>query len=508
MGEMRRDKRTPERAQSSVLGYVLLVGLVIAVIGATVAIGSIAYGDSTADAEYANVENAMSQFSSKASLVALGESDGKRFSLGSIDEGTVSVDETAGTIRIYQVPSDSNLSETEPLVEESLGAIVYDTGSKALAYQNGGVWSHDGTNSSMVSPPEYYYRGSTLTLPIVSVNGSGQQSGSVTGEFNRIESGSELEALPANPLTNGSIYIEIESRYYEGWYQFLNERTEGTTTQCQSTDSAAVCQRSDSVVTELSVPSSLEIESGVVISRNGDYSGPESGSAEIETPSRGTLPDSEPLIDQQIQSAQETNDNGAACDTDSNPDEIGDCTLSNGTYYFDGDLQTTDTVSMDTTEGNISVVVNGSLEIDGDLSVIDDTNNTVTYYVRDDLVLNNNIEISTTNEETESHRQIFLIGDDIDLQNDGRFGTIHAIIYAPNADVTLAGGGNSVLRGSLIVDKLSIENSGSGEGGGGGNIEISQDETTFQASPIDVTASSNRIRYLHVTKNVVQVELR
>ncbi len=501
MGEMRRDNRAPERAQSSVLGYVLLVGLVIAVIGATVAIGSIAYADSTADAEYANVENAMSQFSSKASLVALGESDGKWFSLGSVDEGTVSVDETAGTIRIYQVPTDSTLAETDPLVEESLGAIVYDTGSKALAYQNGGVWSHDGTNSSMVSPPEYYYRGSTLTLPIVSVDGSGQQSGSVTGEFNRIESGSELEALPTNPLTNGSIYVEIESRYYEGWYQFLNERTEGTTTQCQSPDSAAVCQRSDSVVTELSVPSSLEIDSGVVISRDSEYSEPKSRSAEITTPSRRTLPNSEPLISQQIQDAQETNDNGAACDTGSNPNEIGNCTLTNGTYYFDDDVRVGDTVSMNTTGGNISFVVNGSLVLGGDLSVIDDTNNTVTYYVRDDLVLDeNNIEISTTDEETESYRQVFIIGDDIDFQNNGQFGTIHAVIFAPNADVAVSGGGNSVLRGSLIVNDLSID--------AGGSVTIRQDETTFRASPIDVTASPNRIRYLHVTKNVVQVELR
>lgn len=507
MGDLRRIPRTSERAQSNVLGFVLLVGLVIAVISATVAIGSIAYADSTADAEYANVENAMSQFSSKASLVALGETDGKRFSLGSINEGSVSVNETAGTIRIYQVQSDSNLSETDPVVEESLGAIVYDTGTRELAYQNGGVWSHDGTNSSMVSSPEYYYRGSTLTLPIVSVNGSGQASGSVAGEFTQIESGTDLAGLPANPLMNGSIYIEIESRYYEGWYQFLTERTEGTTTRCQSADSADVCQRSESVVTELSVPSSLEIESGVVISRNGDYSGPESGSAEIDTPSRGTLPDVEPLISQQIKSARDTNDNSIACDTETNPDEISDCTLTNGTYYFDGDLQTSGTVSMDTSEGNISIVVNGSLDVGGDLSVIDETNNTVTYYVRDDLILDNNVEITTTNEETESYRQVFLIGDDIDLQNDGRFGTIHAIIYAPNADVTLAGGGNSVLRGSLIVDKLSIENSGGG-GGGGGNIVISQDETTFQASPIDVTASSDRIRYLHVTKNVVRVELQ
>lgn len=501
MGDVRQSNRASERAQSSVLGYVLLVGLVIAVIGTTVAIGSIAYADSTADAEYANVENAMSQFSSKASLVALGESDGKQFSLGSIDKGSVSVKESAGTIRIYQVESDSNLSDEDPVVEESLGSIVYDTGTRELAYQNGGVWSHDGTNSSMVSPPEYYYRGSTLTLPLVAVNGSDSTSGSITGEFTRIESGTELDGLPANPLTNGSVYIEIESRYYEGWSQFLSERTEGTTTRCQSADSADICQRSESVITELSVPTTLEIESGLTISRNSEYDGSSSSSSDIEMPSKSTLPDSRPLIREQIQSAQATNDNGDACNIDTNPNEIGDCTLSNGTYYFDTDVRIADTVSMNTTDGNISVVVNGSVVLGGDQSVIDDSNNTVTYYVRDDLIFDtNNIEISTTNEATESHRQVFIIGDDIDLQNNGQFGTVHAVLFAPNADVTLSGGGNSALRGSLIVNDLSID--------GGGSVTIKQDETTFRASPIDATASPNRIRYLHVTKNVVRVELQ
>ena len=70
-----------ERAQSEVLGTVLLLGLTIVVVSSTVALGSVALADSQQTADLQRVEGAMTQLDSKASLVAHGGSPSQRLQM-------------------------------------------------------------------------------------------------------------------------------------------------------------------------------------------------------------------------------------------------------------------------------------------------------------------------------------------------------------------------------------------------------------------------------------------
>ena len=217
------------RAQSEVIGAVLLLGLSMIVIGSTVAIGSVALSDSQATAELGQAETAMTQVDSKASLVAHGQSDRQHVSLGTAETSDLRVDENAGWMEISVETVEG--SETRTV---DLGALVYEHRGETIAYHGGGVWRDDGTRARMVSPPEFHYRDAagteTLTLPLVSIAaGDGGVHDGVVIESD----GLEPERLfpnenVSNPLVGGEVTITVGSDYAEAWAAYFESRTRAT----------------------------------------------------------------------------------------------------------------------------------------------------------------------------------------------------------------------------------------------------------------------------------------
>ncbi|TKX71469.1 hypothetical protein [Halorubrum sp. SP9] len=219
-----------ERAQSEVLGTVLLLGLTVAVVGTTVALGGAALDDAQRTADLQRVEGAMTQLDSKASLVAHGGSPSQRVRVDVGRSAGLRVDEGAGWLRI-EVSGGENGTYANRI---ALGAIVYERGGSTVAYQGGGVWRSNGDGGSeMVSPPEFHYRGTdgpeTLTLPLVTIeNGSGR-----LGDTVRItESASGAASVfpnadYGNPLSDSNVTVEItvQSEYADAWGRFFESRT-------------------------------------------------------------------------------------------------------------------------------------------------------------------------------------------------------------------------------------------------------------------------------------------
>lgn len=160
-----------ERGQSEVIGVVLLLGITIAAVTVTVATGSAALGLVTDEARSASVENGMSQLSSQSSLVALGGTDARRFDLGSVDGGQLRLDEEAGRVEVRI----ENGTDTITTYNGSIGTLEYVGDRRNVAMQGGGVWAMEGGRGRMISPPEYHYRGETLTFPIVRLIGTSRR---------------------------------------------------------------------------------------------------------------------------------------------------------------------------------------------------------------------------------------------------------------------------------------------------------------------------------------------
>jgi hypothetical protein len=250
-------------AQASVLGFVLLVGIVVVGTGTLVVVGGTLLSEQQRAADASVAELAMTQMDSQASQVALGSSPSQRVSLAG--GGRTYVDESAAPITIELIGCDTCPTTLE---STTLGSVVYDGGETTVAYEGGGVWKRDGSGGvRMVSPPELHYSfdasrndDPTLTLPLVLVRGDAS-----TTDALRIRRGPSTAVFPdpddpsgdlTNPLGAGSLRITIRSPYYEGWSEYFEGRTDA--------DSVTVDHGTETVEAVLTVPDrSREVEESI-----------------------------------------------------------------------------------------------------------------------------------------------------------------------------------------------------------------------------------------------------
>jgi hypothetical protein len=217
------------RAQSETVGFVLIVGFVVLGSVLVAVFGAMALDSTEGQLSEERAENALTQFDSKAALVALGDSGSHDASFGSgaADRDELSIDEAAGWLNV----TVTNRTTEQVVMYENvtLGALVYQGAEARLAYQGGGVWRATRTGGQMIAPPEFHYQGETLTLPAITIEGDGTLNEDVTIERNytRTLFPDPSDAELTNPLENHVVNVTVGSEFYRGWGEYFIERTEG-----------------------------------------------------------------------------------------------------------------------------------------------------------------------------------------------------------------------------------------------------------------------------------------
>jgi hypothetical protein len=475
-----------DRAVSSPIGIVLIIGMTIASVAALFVVGGAVIDDTRADAERSQMENAMSSFSSKASLVGLGESGNQRFSLGRVSEGEVRVDERSGNASVYAVRTTG---ERVYFGNVSMGAVVYRNGDTEIAYQGGGVWDRTGGYSRMISPPEFHYRTETLTFPIINVSGNGAASGDVSGTVRSVSDSRALypnateDETFTNPVTNGTVYVEIESRYCGGWESFFRDRSEGGLNQTCAQGA------NDTLVVDLTA--GLDAVFGEAVTTEATIED-ETGNLDIQPSSReGVIaPSASDLVDSRI-------DDCSGCSAGFSG------TLEAGTHYTEDatDFEAIDEIN--TTDGDVDVIINdttGGIDGAGTISVTGDGNATVYVKTEDDIELGGGDEINPTGSPDQF--LMYVHSDVSEIKISGKF-TYRGGIYAPktkmkgdqgnNKDSCKSGGGNVNITGSVVVQELCFNSA------------------TFTHDPvmdgIDPDVEFDTVEYLHVSENAISVDL-
>ena len=457
-----------DRAVSSPVGIVLILGMTIASVTALFAVGGAVVTDTRADAERSQMENAMSGFSSKASLVGLGEASDQRFALGRASEGSVTIRPDAGQVTLYI--NRTGESSREELNSTSLGAVVYESGDTEVAYQGGGIWQRRGESSWMVSPPEYHYRLETLTFPIVTVSGDSRSSGDVSG---RIHSGSDTgDWFPirdveerSNPLENGTVLIEVESRYCDAWETFFTERSQSAVDE--------PCGNDETVTVDLTVPFTLTADSPVIAREIN----PKGGGGDIPKDwEEGVNPPSASSdVDAKLAGCRDGNCNKPLTSGDIGPGE-----------YNVSEDHTFDDVTFDTSSGDVTVAVDGDLDLK---NIEINGGGNVTLYVYDELSVDDDV-----NSDGGADQLITLLHSDgnVEYKSDSFTG----VIYAPKSTVEIRGAPARGNKGAIVAGVLNVR----------GNIDKYDFESADELDDFTLLGGDRPLTYLHVSENSVEVE--
>ncbi len=249
------------RGLSTVVGTVIIIVVVFASVLVIAGLGSAALSDTQHESALDRAEHTMTLLDSRTAMVALGNSDTQTLSFGQ-DGGTVETRPDEGRLVIDHI--NYTTGETETIYKEDLGSVVYSNGDTLIAYQGGGVWRLDGAgDAQMLSPPEFHYRGATLTLPVVRIAGDQESATSpltrvsdigeaqliypnaTTGSQNGTGAPYDVTEAPYdNPIRNGTVAIRIQSPYYKGWAEYARQRTTADVTVNDSNETVRLVLQS------------------------------------------------------------------------------------------------------------------------------------------------------------------------------------------------------------------------------------------------------------------------
>ena len=222
------DLLNSDDAVSEVLGYILIFGMVVTMVGLIFTVAIPLMEDSQERAYIESIKRGITVLDSKASMVALGESPSQTINIDS-KGGIFGVNESASYISIV-------MNETgTPIFDGTLGTLTYELDGTVIAYEGGGVWmKYPQGGAIMLSPPEFHYNGETLTLPIIRLLGNEHTSGIGTVQFKVAKDNSQIRFPNSgintsfiNPVAGSrDIQITITSDYYKAWAKYMDERTE------------------------------------------------------------------------------------------------------------------------------------------------------------------------------------------------------------------------------------------------------------------------------------------
>lgn len=475
------------RAVSPVIGLVLLIGIVaIGSMGIFLAGTTLAENTQSAAADQ-QAERSMAQLAESGDQLATGAAQSAEFSIRGADDADVYSTPDAGQINV--TVTNRTTGTQIFTIEESLGAVIYERADGSqIAYQGGGIWRKwDDGSATLVRTPEFHYRKSpdpTITFPISFVRDEFSSQGDTDGRLHAQDSKTYYPDAPNhhNPLRAGSVLINIESEYCEGWESYFEHHTDGSAAE----DCSAGTE--DELVIQFSVPFELDgLGRGVMV--GGSYSDGELEDSFDIDPDNVTdstqAPSATPLVEEKLEEAK---DSGRVLPDDGTIDD-------SDLYYDDGNLSDDeqDTLEFDTSDGDIEIATDQPQVFysQADVDIVGDNN--VSVYATSNAVSSGggSGEIGTYGKA--SQLRVFFHSDVEEIGDKGQNTDFHGLIYAPNSNVNLFTGDNNA-SGALVAEEYDFGNT---------EMEIDPD---LQDLRIYETVGDAPFYYLHISETVIEVD--
>lgn len=487
--------RLTYRGQSTLIGLVLLIGMV-----ATVSTGLfLVAGETTTsvqqDSEDERVEGAFVELGQEIQTAATGSDVSRSVDIDVGRDGAV-VRENSGRINV-----SSDALHSSELEDIPIGTIEYEGDSgTTIAYEAGAVFRETGNETQVISAPSIHYdtKTDTLTMPVTTVIGEDELgNGDVRLEHNKTDTFQE-----ATVVENESVTITITSDYYRGWESFFRNQAGDTAVQ-------EIDHENRTVEVEVGY---IELESaydsGVTYSEDIDDFKDEFG----DDARVGNMPEMDPVIEEMRADAIEEATENPARDLGT---VTGDVTLEDGLYYADGvNLQDSSTITADATSGNTTLLVDGDVTIsDPHAEITVDTGGNDTalrMYLTGDFNMDKGKVIPEPSDGEVKAEQLQVYGTS---ELDGRFwnGNFTGTFYAASSDWEgpneLTGSeyqiefhSNPEFNGGLVAHSANLHSSAA---------EFEYDESLhggeFNAYPGDYSLPP-QLTYLNVAKHEVRID--
>ncbi|WP_435332873.1 DUF7289 family protein [Haloarchaeobius sp. TZWWS8] len=352
------------RGVTPLLAVVLLVGIVTVGTVSIVMLGGMALERQTDKATDERVERSFVALGKDVNSVALGQGSNERIDFDTAtSEGSIQRENT-GHIEVY--------TENVDIANESFGSIEYRRGETVYAYQAGGIWRGTGANAVMVSSPQFRYQDGTLNLPIPILSGDERfDNGVVT-----LKKRSTKAPLNEVGYVKGELVtVEIQSEYYGGWAQYFREQTSDMAVSVDEANETVIVKLGRPIVNGRFAQGVFATggDDGDIVVRNGNaqIDGPVRAEGDIDVDGAGVITgpqipnlesglyELDPAIELKVEAARNNSSLPSV-----NPAYN---TLGNGsTYYIDEDIDlSSNDVKVDLADGNVTLILNGSISLDG-----------------------------------------------------------------------------------------------------------------------------------------------
>lgn len=483
--------RANERGQASVIGIVLLLGMVIGGTTAVVALSAGFFQETESRLSAAQSEKVLKLIDSRSALVALGGPSTDTVKLSNGGTGQYQVDESAGWMNI--TATDRSGSSTR-IMNLTLGKVEYETEVATLAYQGGGVWKTVSGGGLMLSPPEFEYRNGTLTLPMINVTGQGTVSGRTT-----IETVSTRQVFPSpgnsnlrNPLKDQRLNVTVKSDFYRAWGQYFEQRTSSNVQYAPSQDTVHV--------TLVPPPQPVTFDSAITASGNLSIDSGASGvdgnvtlggTTDDESKIMGTTSENVAAVSKLTPAADKISAARTRLDTEGAPGDFSMVTA--GRYFVSDDTIFGSSTTFDTSGGDIELFVDGNVDASGsgppgspDLSITG--GGAVRVYVNGTYDMTGQTQWGTSGEID----SLITYSRDVD-----RFTKYYGAVYTGAVDVAGGGSYSDNVEGAIVSTADDVEMTG--------NANVRYDDSLEDNIIESVETEFATISYLHISANTVRI---
>jgi len=237
------------RGQSGMIGFVIVVGMVIAGAVVVVFAGSTALTDLQQERTDAQAEIVMEEVDSQLTTITSSDQSATGyFSLGDLDR------QESRVVREGHLNVTVN-RRTSCRANVPLSSIRYESDDdETVAYQAGGVFVANDNGSAVQTPPNLQFRNGSLDVTVTNVTGT--VSNTRTGAFYNATSSTNQSAFLSRKVISGecvrpnNVTVHVRSDFYRAWGNYLrdelNASADGVTVRIHDSNRTAYAYISQS----------------------------------------------------------------------------------------------------------------------------------------------------------------------------------------------------------------------------------------------------------------------